>query len=199
MRHVFLDIETTGLSPLVHRVVCVGLKYKGDEEAIFLQDRNEKKMLTDLTEVIREWDVLIGYNLGFDVGFTVMRCLRHGVSPGWVHRVPRIDLMEKIRELTGSRVTLRRAASFFGLGGSKGDGADVPDMWEGGFLEEIREHCLSDVELTERLFEKLKPVAVELATVPQREYMRDLKVPFDESTTKAEASELLGRARRPPR
>lgn len=215
MRHVFLDIETTGLSPLVHRIVCVGVKLKSDiilrdeqgplligpdgvgqSDIVLLQDRDEAKMLADFVGLIDEQDTLVGYNLGFDIGFVVLRCLKYRISPGWVHRVPRIDLMERICALTGSRVPLRRAASFFGLGEPRGDGADVPDMWEGGFLGDIKEHCLSDVELTERLFEKLRPVAVELATAPQREYMRDLGVPFDESTTKAEAIDLLNKAKR---
>ena len=57
MRHVFLDVETTGLSPLVHRVVCVGTKV-GTEECILI-GRDEKKILEEFKNTIAEGDVLV--------------------------------------------------------------------------------------------------------------------------------------------
>ncbi len=190
-----MDCETTGLSPLAHRVVCIGTKV-GTEEHV-LMDKDEKKMLEEFKKTIAEGDVLVGYNIGFDVGFLILRSLKHGVGVGELLGHAQVDLMQKIRGLTREKyVSLRKVALCFGLDYGKTDGASVPELWETGEHEPIREHCLSDVRLTEQLFEKLKPLVIELATDRQKNYMRRLGVLFDEKTTKDEASRLIDESKK---
>ncbi|MQY68659.1 MAG: hypothetical protein GH150_04680 [Hadesarchaea archaeon] len=195
MRYIFLDCETTGLSPLAHRVVCIGTKV-GTEEHV-LMDKDEKKMLEEFINTIAEGDVLVGYNTPFDVGFLVLRSLKHGVDPRKLLGRTQIDLMQKVRGLTREKyVSLREVAVCFGLNYGKANGASVPELWETGEHGPIREHCLSDVRVTEQLFEKLKPLVVELATDPQKSYMRRLGVLFDKKTTKDEASRLIDESKK---
>lgn len=198
MRHIFLDIETTGLTPRVHRVVCICSK-AGGEERTFM-DRDEKKMLEEFTGTILEGDEIVGYNIDFDMGFLIFRSLKHGIDPRGLLGHTRIDLMRKIVTLTGEkRVSLRKMAACFGLDYGRANGALVPGQWEAGEYGPIREHCLSDVRLTEQLFEKLKPLIIELATDPQKSYMRRLGILFDGNTTKDEASRLIDSKRREKR
>lgn len=196
MRHVFLDVETTGLSALVHRVVCIGSKAGGEERA--LMNRDERRMLEDFLGAISEGDVLVGYNINFDVGFLVLRSLKYEIDPKKLLGRTLIDLMGKIAELMRweKYVSLRQICAYFGLGGGGTDGALVPGLWEAGEYDQIREHCLSDVRLTEQLFEKLKPLVFELATDRQKDYMRRLGIPFGEDTTKTEASGLIDEFKR---
>lgn len=194
MRYVFLDVETTGLSPLVHRVVCIGSKASGEERV--LVDKDEKKMLGEFLDTIAEGDVLVGYNIGFDVGFLILRSLKHGVGFGKLLGRTQIDLMGKIAGLMKGYVSLREIATYFGLDYGRADGTLVPELWEAGEHESIKEHCLSDVRLTEQLFERLKLLVIELATDPQRDYMRSLGISFNESTTKVEASKLIDESKK---
>ena len=195
MRYIFLDCETTGLSPLAHRVVCIGTKV-GEEKCV-LMGKDEKEMLEGFINTIAEGDVLVGYNVGFDMGFLILRSLKHGVDPRKLLSCARVDLMEKITELTrGKYVSLRKVATYFGLDYGKANGTLIPELWEAGEYKPIMEHCLSDVRLTEQLFEKLKPLVVELATDRQKNYMRRLGVLFDEKTTKDEASRLIDESKK---
>ncbi len=53
------------------------------------------------------------------------------------------------------RTSLVRISSFLGLEGKAGDldGSKVFDAWKEGRLQEIRDYCAQDVELTRRIYQ----------------------------------------------
>ena len=197
LRYVFLDTETTGLSPLVHRIVCIG-HVVGDKEHVFM-DRDEKKVLTIFLDLISVDDVLVGYNLRFDVGFLTLRCIKHKIDPKKLLGCTQIDLMEKVKMYIGGRYAppLEKVALFLELNQEETVGGEsVPELWDAGEYEPIKRHCLSDVRLAKQIFERLKQLLFEPATQSQKDYMRSLGIAFDENTTKAEASRLIDKATR---
>jgi DNA polymerase, archaea type len=79
---LYLDIETTGLDPLVDRVLMVGLMSQTGEKVI-ITDPDEKVILTRTIEHLttNKPDCLIGHNLiNFDVPFLATRCRINKIS-----------------------------------------------------------------------------------------------------------------------
>ncbi|WP_373538775.1 DNA polymerase domain-containing protein [Chamaesiphon sp.] len=79
---IYLDIETTGLDPLVNRVLMVGLM-SGTGEKVIITDPDEKVTLTRTIDYLKanKPDSLIGHNLiNFDVPFIATRCRINKIS-----------------------------------------------------------------------------------------------------------------------
>jgi DNA polymerase, archaea type len=79
---LYLDIETTGLDPLVDRVLMVGLMSETGVKTI-VTDPDEKVILTRTIEYLKadKPDCLIGHNLiNFDVPFIATRCRINKIS-----------------------------------------------------------------------------------------------------------------------
>lgn len=192
---MFLDVETTGLYPIVHRVVCI-VCMRG-EEKVAIVDRDERRMLQQFLGFLSPDDMVVGFNLDFDYGFLVLRCLKHGLTPKKLISCERIDLLKPVKEmLVGKRVSLQALADYFKLKYEKTSGREIPELWEAEDYESIKKHCLIDVELTAQLFDRLKPLLFEPATARQKDYMRSLGVSFSEDVTKAEASRLIDEAKK---
>jgi len=125
MRHVFTDIETTGLYPFVHRIVCIGWACEGKKRTVV--DRDERGMLQQFLDFLQPGDTLVGYNFDFDYGFLVLRCLKHGVNPQKLISCERIDLMKPIKTLIEAKgVSLQSLADFFGFEYEKTSGKKNP-------------------------------------------------------------------------
>lgn len=191
--YVFLDIETIGLYPIVHRVVCIGYARGADIGAII--DRDERKMLEQFLDWLRPDDTVVGFNLGFDYGFLVLRSLKHDLNPMRLISCEQIDLMDPVVDLLkGKRVGLQDLSDFFGIKYEPTSGKLIPEQWEAGDHEAIKKHCLGDVRLAVQLFKRLKPILFEPATAKQLAYLRSLRVKFEEGITKVEASRLIDEA-----
>jgi len=195
MTDLYLDIESTGLYAIVHRAVCIGAMRGGKIE--YFIEKDEKKMLENFLAYLNVDDTLIGFNIGFDYGFLVLRCLKHKLDPSRLIARPRIDLMDiVVRLLNGSKVSLQTLADFFRISYTPASGKFAPEMWEAGDLDAIRHHCLSDIMLTSELHERLLSLLNEPATAKQLQYLRDLGIEVKEGLTKSEASKILDGARR---
>jgi DNA polymerase, archaea type len=78
---LYIDIETTGLDPLVDRVLMVGLMSETGVKTI-ITDADERVILTRTIEHLKanKPDCLIGHNLiNFDVPFLATRCRINGI------------------------------------------------------------------------------------------------------------------------
>jgi DNA polymerase III epsilon subunit-like protein len=195
MADLYLDCETTGLYAIVHRIICIGAMREGKIE--YFIDRDEKKMLENFLAFLSVDDGLVGFNIGFDYGFLVLRCLKHKLNPSRLIARPRIDLMDiVVRLLNGSKVSLQTLADFFRITYNPVSGKFAPEMWEAGDLDAIRHHCLSDIMLTSELHERLDSLLKVPATPAQLEYLRNLGIGVKEGLTKSEASKIIDGARR---
>lgn len=155
MRQVIFDVETIrtfdevgGYKPeelgisFVGVIVRDGFVGKGEEMEFFEND------LSKLWPVLESADVLIGFNNdGFDLP---------ALQPyykGKVSDFPSLDLLSRIKESVGHRISLDGVAGET-LGVKKsGNGLDAIAYYRDGELKKLADYCLKDVQITRDLYD----------------------------------------------
>jgi len=198
---VFLDIETTGLSPLEHEIVAVGLRtiqltrksqyepwdwVRKAETQIYTRETLSEEALLEaaLNALTRSDACIIGYNIiGFDIPFITARALFNKFPIPVLRRLRgqyRIDLMHVVTRylLTNNRhAKLKDIAAFLDLSHDNDvSGADIPKLFEEKNFEAIKQHCQKDVETIYGLFLKLRDLCIHNL---QRRYNLDCEVVFE--------------------
>lgn len=115
---------------------------KGDMRGYFEQD------LPDLFTLLEKADVIIGFNvIGFDLP---------ALAPyyqGDLLSMPTLDLLVRIKESAGHRISLDAVAQeTLGIGKS-GDGLDAIKYYREGDLDALQKYCLQDVAVTRDLYD----------------------------------------------
>jgi uncharacterized protein YprB with RNaseH-like and TPR domain len=200
---IFLDIETTGLSPIQTEkaqeceIVAIGIgrgryyiheatEHYDLEVEILSRDQYDEEdiILKALYNLISgDSNCIIGYNISFDLPFLTARYLKHGYDSSFVTRLRelyRVDLMYVVTRylLPNSRhIKLKDIAAFLDLPYDDGiSGADIPKLFEEGNFEAIKQHCQRDIETIYRLFFKLKDLCKHNI---RRRYNLDLAIEFE--------------------
>lgn len=152
MRTITFDIETanwitdTGSSDpadLTIALVCAHDSETG-EYSSYLENE-----LPKLWPLIERADMLVGYNSDhFDIP------LLNKYYPGDLTKIKSLDLMREVQIAMGRRLKLDALAEGT-LGEKKLDGKGGQSIvwWREGKVEQVREYCLKDVELTKKLFD----------------------------------------------
>ncbi|ADB58567.1 ribonuclease H-like domain-containing protein [Archaeoglobus profundus] len=203
---IFFDIETTGLKSLEDRIVAIGIRVREEifedeyevttDTKIWLAEEDgkysEEKELTALLElhntlqnlIIFHRDdgrslLLVGYNIGFDLGFisarsailyrhysirdSTFRQLRRLRSvlglAGLLRELPRVDLMHIISRywLNNGRAKMKDVCSALGINYDDCDGSEIPKLVEEGNWVAIEEHLKADLYRLSYLYDILKP------------------------------------------
>lgn len=118
MAKAIIDIETTGLNPMEHRIVAIGVKL-GDRD-IILMDESEYYLLVNFWDTVEKEGIekIIGFNIDFDWQFLKLRSLYHRLK------------IKHFRKYQG-RVDLRQILN--GSGGQYRKGTKLVDycrFWE---------------------------------------------------------------------
>ena len=181
-RAVYLDIETTGLSPGSSAITMVGL-YDGQEYRAFVRGRD----LDRLPQELRRYSLVVTYNgLSFDAPF-----IKAEMGPVLSH-CAHVDVMYPLRRL-GYRGGLKAIEGQLGLGREAGmeglDGYDAVVLWElyrrgdSRALETLVRYNAEDVASLPRLAELAYnglagqlPIAVPSLPLSPRP---DLDLPYD--------------------
>ena len=155
MRQVVFDVETIrtfdevgGYKPaelgvsFVGAIVRDGFTGKGEKMEFFEKD------LPKLWGVLESADVVIGFNSdGFDLP---------ALQPYYKGRVadfPSLDLMAKIKDSVGHRISLDAVAGET-LGTKKsGNGLDAIAYYRDGELRKLADYCMKDVQITLDLYD----------------------------------------------
>ena len=115
------------------------------KDKYFIYEENELK---DFENLIKDAGLLIGFNIkSFDlpvlqpyVGFDLKQ-------------IPVLDLMDAVVLATGFRVSLDNLAkNTLGLAKSA-DGLEALEWFRQGRIQEVKDYCLKDVEVTKKLYE----------------------------------------------
>ena len=161
---LFLDIETTGLDSLEHRIIAIG--FSKTYASYVVIDEDEKFLIEEFLSHLHDGVVLVGYNItNFDIPFITARAVKHGLYDeiAIIREVYRIDLMPLVKRylLTRDRyVRLKDICEFLGIHVEDPvDGSQVPELWKKGDKETIRKHCFADLERLSKLFWKLEKLA----------------------------------------
>ena len=130
---------------------------------IIFQEEDEKKMLQDFWW---EWKKalspslqVVGFNCGhFDIPFLVTRSFIHNVAivPFTLKSI--IDLREKVNAYRygPSRGTLKEFAKVVGIETDGTDGSDIARLCHDKSKEKIQEYLAKDLEITERMYKRMK-------------------------------------------
>lgn len=107
-----------------------------------------EKDLPLLFEVIEQADLLIGFNIiGFD-----LPVLSHYFS-GDTNQLPVLDLLARIKDSAGHRISLDAVAKeTLGIG-KTGDGLDAIKYYKTQNWEALEKYCLQDVAVTRDLYD----------------------------------------------
>ncbi|MCG8566450.1 MAG: DUF1998 domain-containing protein, partial [Desulfobacterales bacterium] len=150
-RYGVLDIETRksaaevgGWNRAERMGVSCAVLYdsKSDEYHTYLQDE-----IKELEAHLKKLDLVIGFNIiRFD--YKVLS----GLSSFNFHELPTLDLLMKVHEILGYRLSLDHLAQQT-LGAEKSaDGLQALAWWKEGKLDEIITYCTQDVRVTRDLY-----------------------------------------------
>ena len=76
--------------------------------------------------------------------------LGHGID---LNEKEKIDLLDDIKQRMGSRISLEKLSQANLGTGKTGHGAHAIELYNEGKIEELKEYCLKDVELTKALYD----------------------------------------------
>jgi len=151
---VVLDVETKktfdevgGYFPEKLGISFVGINWRDGFNDEWKEAGYFENELEDLFTLLEKADIVIGFNLdSFDMP---------ALSPyyaGDISQVPTLDIMLKIKESVGHRISLDAVAQeTLGIGKS-GNGLDAIRYWRNGQLDELAKYCLQDVKVTREIY-----------------------------------------------
>ncbi len=155
MLQVVLDVETKhafdevgGYFPEKLGVsfvgVCIreGFSGKGEMQGFFEKD------LPNLFPLLEKADLVIGFNIdGFDMATLVP------YYSADIYKIPTLDLLTRIKDSAGHRISLDAVAQqTLGIGKS-GNGLDAIKYYNTQQWEKLRDYCLQDVHVTRDLYD----------------------------------------------
>lgn len=148
---VVLDIETRntfqdvgGYFPEKLDVSVVCAYFYGDDS----WESYTQETLQDLFQRLERTDAIIGYNsVAFDVP------ILNKYYAGDLLMIPQVDMLDRIRQSLGFRITLNDVASAT-IGAKKSaHGLQAVAWWKEGKIQEIIDYCMQDVKVTKEVFE----------------------------------------------
>jgi DEAD/DEAH box helicase domain-containing protein len=150
MKKIVLDIETKNSFAEVGRdmmnleiSLLVIYDYEADEYTSYMEQD-----FPQLWPILESADMIIGWNSdGFDIP------LLNKYYPGDLTKIRGLDMMEKLRQVLGHRVSLDNVAAGT-LGANKiAKGLEAVAWWKEGKIDKIREYCIEDVRLTKEVYD----------------------------------------------
>jgi len=154
MLEVVLDVETKktfeevgGYFPGQLEVSFVGVNLRQGFASPWQEAKFFEPDLKNLFPLLEKADVVIGFNLdNFDMP---------ALAPyynGDITKIPTLDLMLKIKESVGHRISLDAVAHETLNMGKNGNGLDAIRYFKTGQLEKLAHYCLQDVKVTREIY-----------------------------------------------
>lgn len=145
-------------------IICICYKWAGEKEVHSLTwdaKQNDKSLLEKFIKIANEADELVGHNGDkYDLPWVRTRCLYHGISlfPSYTT----IDTLKYARsKFKFNSNKLDYIAQFLGLGAKISTGfnlwKDIVLNKDKEAMEKMVEYCKGDVELLEKVYDKLAP------------------------------------------
>lgn len=132
------------------RISVVGV-YSYIEEKYLIFEEGEMEALAELFDNAKR---LVGFSMNrYDVPVLNTYFRRLGPHAPNLWEKERVDLLESIELLTGQRISLSRLAEANLHVKKDRRGSEAITLYQEGRMEELKEYCLKDVELTKALYE----------------------------------------------
>lgn len=143
---VILDIETIGDIKNISQVrltVASVYNYATDRVVSFVESE-----LGNLWPILEKAERVIGYNSEhFDLP------VLNNYYTGDLLKFPHLDLLNIIKQSTGSRFKLNDIAKATLQIEKSSDGLTAQRWWEEGRVEDVKKYCEQDVKLTKEIYE----------------------------------------------
>ena len=154
-------LDKVALDPNYGMIIVAGLK-NSTVEHVFTGE--EKSIIEQTWEGLKDWQELITYNgKSFDVPFLLKRSWYCGIKPSNKfdlfpyrtvnHYDLRLLLSHGDKKAAGKLSTYARLKLGIEV---EGVGSDVGMLWELGKIQEIADHCLSDIRVTWELYKSMR-------------------------------------------
>jgi len=154
-KYIVLDIETTGLNPINHKITCICAK-TNDANYFYKCSTNEYAILIHFyCWIINKKDYIIITKNGkqFDIPFIISRSVL--TIDGRFHVLIDIFKHIDIQEVTKKRISLDDMATLLKLSNKSADGLQAIKWFKEKKYSKIIEYCMNDVLLTEKVYKKL--------------------------------------------
>ena len=139
----FTDVNSSDPADLTIAIVCI------HDSETDLYSSYLVPELPQLWPILERTDILVGYNSDhFDIP------LLNKYYPGDLTKLKSVDIMKEVHGTLGRRLKLDMIAE--GTLGQKklgGKGGQSVIWWREGRVDDVREYCLKDVELTRKIFD----------------------------------------------
>lgn len=161
-----LDIETQGLEPMTDKISCICVKNYKTKEAVCFTGKDEKLILESFWNFVckdNHYVELIGFNISlFDIVFIIKRCIINEVP---VRQFSSTDLRQLVNAFfysydRKSHGTLGDWAGVLGMEKKTSLGSEMPELYRLEKFDEIKAHCMEDIEITEKLTDRLVKVGM---------------------------------------
>jgi len=166
------EIKYTFRNPIYNQVIAIGVLHEdingNVKEGIFFSRDNEKELIEKFMHYISKFQGLfIHYNgLDFDVPILLAKAAIYGIEPSrrFCNTIrfrfdPHYDIMQALTNWNKFSISLREAATVFGVKDSKEilkeKDIDIIEFMKTATDEEIQKYCAEDVRTTYELFKKV--------------------------------------------
>lgn len=157
--------KKAGLHAIISQAVCIGM-HDGIASSCIAVDEfdTEQAVLEWFSGVLREHNnsSLVGFNIkNFDIPFLQLRAMKYDIKLDFpdIRSNRIIDIYQAIGgkwQTDISACSLSELSWFLYDKCKATNGNEIQGMWDAGDIEGIREHCLEDVEITNRIYQDFK-------------------------------------------
>lgn len=116
---VLLDLETTGLNPKEHQIICIGLTYRDQENIVhtdhwFLEEPDEEVyLLQRLLLFLADYEAIFTYyGRGFEFPFIKARLAHYGLDDSLFLKLKLIDMKLPLKTFGTKRLELEKLFDF---------------------------------------------------------------------------------------
>ena len=164
IRQIIFDLESTGLEPFEHRILCITIMDIKTLELKSFCGEDEQQLLKDFFKEVKDVTNFIGYNSqSFDAPFILQRCMFYGIplTKTFLSINNQIDLRKHSLGFFLSfnkyqKGKLTQWAEKFGDKVETPNGSKMPKLFLAKDWEGIQKHCVEDVIITHKLFLRCK-------------------------------------------
>ncbi|MBL7147883.1 MAG: ribonuclease H-like domain-containing protein [Nanoarchaeota archaeon] len=155
--------EMRSLNPLYSKIICICLKPK-DKETVILSSDNEKELLEQFWSIVKDYHLFITHNgYGYDIPFIIIRSTINKIKPTININLNKFQMLtsnhfdtmlffSQNSVFTNPRLDIVAKTCNIDIGDSRFDGREIERLYKEGKLDQIKQHCKEDVEITEKVY-----------------------------------------------
>jgi hypothetical protein len=164
-RKCIIDIETTDFIPWKGKIICIGIMNLNNNIITVFQNYNEKQIIKDFLTYFNKnkFTSIIGYNISYDQRYILSKCMKYNIPAKKFLQAKYIDIMKVLKGIDSwhnyNKPGTLNQWSYYLLNDFKMfNNKDIPLLYYNGKINEIIEYNKKDLELTNRIWDKIQIV-----------------------------------------